>query len=77
MKNLIKRAVRNLRRWGQPSPKTLAMIEADLAIECIETPALTVEQIILNMRKDGLSYRQIQAKTGASYHKVRKVCLSA
>ena len=75
--NLINRIARRLARNFQPSPKILAVIEADMAIECIEVPPMTVEQIILNMRKDGLSYRQIQAETGQSYHKVRKVCLSA
>jgi hypothetical protein len=59
----------------QPAPRVLREVSPAVAVE--EVPALTIEDVILSLRQDGLSYRAIQAQTGATYHRVRKVCLSA
>ena len=60
------------------APAPVVAVEPDSAyVIWEETPVPTVEDVIRSMRRDGYSYRAIQAETGCTYYKVRKVCLSA
>ena len=71
---MIRNLIRSLiRRGHQPGPR----VQAQFVAEMQEVPALTLEETILLLRGAGCTYREIQAQTGATYHKVRKTCMSA
>ena len=81
---MINRIVRKFRAlFTTPAPRVivetpvlLEPMQSDIVYNYVEEPALTAAELVISAREEGLSYRQIMARTGLSYRQVRKHCLA-